>query len=119
MRYSQSDANQKLNEARLVSLRTIEERDERIAQLETQLKEANKPRNRVVLIGGPSDGDIQLVATDREMYVHVLVPGFRERVQDYSLGGVASLQVQTALYRITRVQTADGARYIGLFEGIR
>ena len=102
------------------------ERDERLAacakritKLEAELKDARRPRSRVLLVGGPNDGDMQMFDVQRGGgYIRTLQPRQRDRVHGYYAGQEDfELYMETAMYRVTRVNTYDGDRWVGLYEG--
>jgi len=103
------------------------ERDERLAacakritKLEAELKDARRPKSRVLLIGGPADGDMQMYDVHHGGgYIKVLQPRQRDRVHEYYAGPESfDLYMETAMYRVTKVSTYDGDRWVGLYEGV-
>ena len=113
----------KLRSASEDAIDAVNERDRRIEVLEGQLEDARRPRNRVHFVGGPNDGDMQLVATAPFIrpYIEVLLPNedptsYDEwRVREMTQGGC----VRVARYRVQEVRTGDGFRLIAVFEGTR
>jgi hypothetical protein len=114
----QGEVKLALANASVVVQAAMEQRDRRIDTLEWQLDEARKPRTRVLLVGGPSAGDIHY-ARPGTNYIEVLQPMDHLRVHEYVSEWTNPGNVRVAHYRFQRVRCADGEHTIGLFEGIR
>ena len=96
----------------------VQERDDRIVQLERELREARKPRNRVTLIGGPNDGDVQLFDVHSQPYIITLRPRYNRMASAWDPGDmrIADMTTEQSYYRIVRMHTGEGDRFVGVFE---
>lgn len=95
------------------------ERDKRIDRLEQDLRESRKPRNRMVLVGGPMEGDTVLVAPNPSSPYYIAVTPRREsavRVSDDWMNPPMDFSVEQHFYRMQRVRTGDGDRLVGIYE---